>query len=110
MNTNSFRTPPTDRLMLGDCLTQVTADTGSTVFVPQTGLMAIAARVLEQFSKRLGRQSVHLQRAFTQAQPLQRPVLLHLQQTICHLSRTCNSNLELWLIQVYRKTHEYAYV
>ena len=31
MNTNSFTTSPTDRLMLGERLTQVTADTGSTV-------------------------------------------------------------------------------
>ena len=31
MNTNSFGTLPTDRLRLGDRVTQVTADTGSTV-------------------------------------------------------------------------------
>ena len=31
MNTNSFGTSPTGRLMLGDRLTQVTVDTGSTV-------------------------------------------------------------------------------
>ena len=31
MNTNSFETSSTDHLTLGDCLTEVTADTGSTV-------------------------------------------------------------------------------
>ena len=33
MNTNSFGTSPTDRLRLGDRVTQVTADTGSTVLL-----------------------------------------------------------------------------
>ena len=34
MNTNSFGTSPSDRLTLGDRVTQVTADTGSTVYMP----------------------------------------------------------------------------
>ena len=31
MNTNSFGTSPTDHLLIGDPVSQVTADTGSTV-------------------------------------------------------------------------------
>ncbi len=45
----------------------------------------LAVEMLRQFPSLIGRQLVHTNPVFTQAHPLQAPVLLHLQHTIVSL-------------------------
>ena len=64
-----------------------------TVSVAVSGLLAAEER-LKQFPNFPGRQLSQDCFAFTQAQPLQEPVLLHLQHAI-HVTQTCGQKVEL---------------